>query len=126
MTNEQSIKGLADPADLIWNATIEQKADIQSPNLILSCRLAEMKAVGGKPIRFNRSYSLSPGSYVIEMSVGVENIADQPQDLAYRLEGANGITLEGWWYSNKISPEFLLRCGRTRCGLQILLLTAIN
>ena len=40
------------------------------------------------------------------MSVQIDNRDDKPQDLAYRLEGANGITLEGWWYSTKISPNF--------------------
>ncbi len=48
---------------------------------------------------------IGPDSYALDMSVQIDNLADEPQDLAYRLEGANGITLEGWWYSNKISPN---------------------
>ncbi len=67
---------------------------------------ADVEAAGGKPIRFHRSYTLAPDSYALGMSVEIENLADEPQQLAYRLEGPNGITLEGWWYSNKISPHF--------------------
>ncbi len=105
LANERSIKGLNDPADLIWNASREAVGDSQVAKFELQLSVREMKSIGGKPVRFKRSYTLVPGSYAIAMSVQVDNLANQPQDLAYRLEGPNGITLEGWWYSHKISPN---------------------
>lgn len=105
LTNERSINGLNDPAELIWNASREAVGESQVAKFDLQLSAAEMRLVGGNPVRFKRSYTLKPGSNAIEMSIQVDNLADEPQDLAYRLEGPNGITLEGWWYSNKISPN---------------------
>ncbi len=106
LTNQRSIQGLDDPTALIWNMSSDQQADTESVEFDFTFSAGEMQTIGGKPVRLKRSYSLTPGSYVIGMSVQVDNLSDQPQDLAYRLEGPNGITLEGWWYSNKISPNF--------------------
>lgn len=63
-------------------------------------------AVDG-PLTISRTYSVKPGSYLIDMNVAVQNGGSKPEKIAYRLEGPCGITLEGWWYSTKISPNFL-------------------
>ena len=42
----------------------------------------------------------------VQLSVEVENQCDQPVQLAYRLEGPNGLPLEGWWYQTKPSPHW--------------------
>lgn len=106
-TGESVIRGLNDPTELLWDAQSASSNDVDSIDFSLEMSASEMKAVGGKPVRLHRSYSLAPGSYSIDMVVEIENLADEPQRLAYRLEGANGITMEGWWYSNKISPNTL-------------------
>jgi YidC/Oxa1 family membrane protein insertase len=111
LTDARSIDGLNDPSELIWNVIQNSVVDgpaaaIAQAEFDVELTAAEMKAVGGHPIRFRHSYQLLPNSYSLDMAVQVENLADQPQDLAYRLEGPNGITLEGWWYSTKISPNF--------------------
>ena len=110
LTNEESIAGVDNPAQLIWTPNESTESDAQSPSAeaeyTLELSAAEMNAVGGGPIRMRRGYTLAPSTYAIEMSIQIDNLDDQPQDLAYRLEGANGITLEGWWYSTKISPNF--------------------
>lgn len=72
--------------------------------LPLSARRLGPRATGAMQIE--RSYTLRPGSYLIDMDVAVRNLGDQPQAVGYRLEGPNGITPEGWWYSTKISPNF--------------------
>ena len=106
LTGERSIIGLVDPSELVWDADVDRQGDSQTAEFSVALSEDEMGAVGGGPVRLQRSYTLNPGSYVIDMAVQVDNLSDQPQDLAYRLEGPNGLTLEGWWYSNKISPNF--------------------
>ena len=103
-TNARSIRGLTDPAKLVWNA----KQDDASGEAVFDIELSasEMKSIGGKPVRLRRSYALKPDTYLLDMSVQVENLADEPQRLAYRLNGVNGVTMEGWWYSNKINPTW--------------------
>ncbi|NND95868.1 MAG: membrane protein insertase YidC [Pirellulaceae bacterium] len=105
-TNEFHIDGLSDPADLIWNVTTAKDNTQSTAIFDLEMSAKEMAEVGGQPVRITRTYSLSPSSYVLDMMVEVENLGDQPQKLAYRLEGVNGVTMEGWWYSNKITPSF--------------------
>jgi len=119
---EKSLKALSDPGDLIWNVSEPNpgdesdevafaQTDAAAPGvekISFDVRLSEreMKLAGGHAIGMRRSYSLAPGSYLLDMDVQIDNRSSVPQQLAYRLEGVNGITLEGWWYSNKISPNW--------------------
>ncbi len=133
LPSERSIAGIENPGKMIWSlAEQAQSGDAQSgaaqsgdaqpgaaqsgeaakasPNASAAFKLelsaAEMKPIGGDRVQLTRSYSLAPASYVLDLSIQIDNLAKEQQDLAYRLEGANGITLEGWWYSTKISPNF--------------------
>ncbi|QDT10425.1 membrane protein insertase YidC [Planctomycetes bacterium K23_9] len=103
-TNGTSIRGLADPAKLVWNSRMDEASKEAVFDIQLSA--AEMKAIGGESVRLRRTYSLAPESYALDMSVQVENLGKEPQKLAYRLDGVNGVTMEGWWYSNKINPNW--------------------
>lgn len=104
--SQRSLAGLVNPMELNWNTSRSQTESEQAAEFSLELSQSEMEAVGGQAIRMQRRYTLSPGSYELDMLVQLDNTADQAQSLAYRLEGANGITLEGWWYSNKISPHW--------------------
>ena len=105
-TDAKAMTGLVDLADVNWNASASSEGDVQIAEYSVALSAKEMAVVGGKPVKLSRAYSLAPGSYKIGMSVQLENLAAEPQKLAYRLEGVNGLTLEGWWYSNKISPNW--------------------
>lgn len=102
---EQSIGGLVDPAGMIWDVS-EQPEDATSVNFTVGLSDTEMKAVGGEAVALTRSYALAPETYIIDTSIKIDNQGETEQQLAYRLEGFNGVTLEGWWYSNKISPNW--------------------
>ncbi|MFG0266479.1 MAG: YidC/Oxa1 family insertase periplasmic-domain containing protein, partial [Rhodopirellula sp. JB055] len=102
LSGEHTIEGMVDTGDLIWDAS--QDGDQVSYRLQLSD--SEMKPAAGKSVGLQRTYSLKPNSYSLDMDVQIDNRAEEAQELAYRIEGANGITLEGWWYSNKISPNW--------------------
>jgi YidC/Oxa1 family membrane protein insertase len=106
LPNQQSIAGIIDPSKLIWD--LDRQDGMAESRAAFSLRMsaAELAPIGGGAIRLQRSYALAPSSYAIDMSINVENASDASQDLAVRLAGANGITLEGWWYSTKISPNF--------------------
>lgn len=108
--SQRNITGLIDPMQQNWTingqGSDSSVANLSSAELSLELSNREMATVGGKSVRLRRSYALQPASYDIGMVVQIENLAESAQDLAYRLEGANGITLEGWWYSNRISPHW--------------------
>ena len=108
--SRRNITGLTDPMNLVWdvdsNSSVTSDSSSSSAALSLELSASEMSVVNGDAVRLKRSYSLAPGSYDLGLSIQIDNLSDESQDLAYRLEGANGITLEGWWYSNKISPHW--------------------
>ncbi|QDT03426.1 Membrane protein insertase YidC [Rubripirellula lacrimiformis] len=104
---KNKIPGYASPADLIWSTSGTSDSDEgESVTLQVELSQAEMEAVGGQSVRLQRTYAVKPADYSIDMQLQVDNLGDEAQDLSYRLEGPNGVTLEGWWYSNKISPNF--------------------
>lgn len=106
LPSDYAITGLEDPSELIWTADEGNADSDASLEYSLDMTASEMKAVGGQRVRFRRSYTLTPGSYALDMSIQIDNLGGEAQDIAYRLEGVNGLTLEGWWYSTKISPNF--------------------
>ncbi len=105
---ERSIAALNDPSNLVWNVNNDDDANANSQTVSFDVQLSEkeVQAAGGHAIGLRRSYTLHPGSFVLDMDVQIDNRSDESQQLAYRLEGINGVTLEGWWYSNKISPNW--------------------
>src|SRR5690606_18374108 len=46
-----------------------------------------------------------PG-YGLTLDVEVRNLSDQGVDVAYRLDGSNGLPLEGWWYAHRIGRSW--------------------
>lgn len=44
-------------------------------------------------------------TYHLTLEIEIRNLGEVPQQVAYQLDGANGLPLEGWWYSNKTHPR---------------------
>ena len=104
--NAPVIGGMVDPTELVWAGSTAKRGDLESAELMLDLDENDMRAVGGQPLRLRRAYNLAPGDFHLGLTVEIENLGQETQDLAYRLEGVNGVTLEGWWYSHKISPNW--------------------
>jgi YidC/Oxa1 family membrane protein insertase len=105
LTGKSAIQGL----EWISNATYEHELktdDAHDITFSLPITASELKNISDGPLTITRSYSLPKGSYLIDMNVAVENRGTTPKKVAYRLEGPCGVTLEGWWYVTKISPNF--------------------
>jgi len=45
-------------------------------------------------------------SYHLTLEVEIRNTGKLPRDVAYELDGPNGLPAEGWWYANKVSPHW--------------------
>jgi YidC/Oxa1 family membrane protein insertase len=54
--------------------------------------------------------SRSP-TYHFTLDLEIHNRGSTKQQIAYRLDGPNGLPLEGWWYSNKIHPRMFASAG---------------
>jgi YidC/Oxa1 family membrane protein insertase len=55
--------------------------------------------------------STDSAAYHIDVETLVRNLDSEPHVVAIRQEGLNGISLEGWWYSIKLSPDFFNAAG---------------
>lgn len=53
----------------------------------------------------------SESPYHLDLEIEFHNQTADVQDLVYRLDGPNGLPLEGWWYSNKIHPDLFYVAG---------------
>ncbi len=107
-----AITGLADPARLLWTPQSDpaeppavETTGQQTTTYRLPMTPEDLDGAA-EGLELLRSYTLTPGSYDLGMNLQIKNTGSRPSEVAYRLEGANGLTLEGWWYSNKKSPNW--------------------
>lgn len=49
--------------------------------------------------------------YHLDFEIELHNLSSQPQSLAYRLDGLNGLPTEGWWYLTKLHPQWFTSAG---------------
>jgi YidC/Oxa1 family membrane protein insertase len=104
-TGKSAINGLEWIVDAFYDWELSN-IDIQQASFKLPLTTKQLNGLGNGPLEIVRTYSLQPKSYLVDMTVAVRNTGDKPQNVAYRLEGPCGVTLEGWWYSTKISPHW--------------------
>jgi YidC/Oxa1 family membrane protein insertase len=45
-------------------------------------------------------------AYHLEFEVKIHNTGGASREVAYQLDGPNGLPIEGWWYSNKVSRNW--------------------
>lgn len=74
--------------------------------LVKRYRLMPMREGGGDTV------AATADAYTIDYETVVENRTQTPVDLAFRHECLVGLTLEGWWYSVKVSPYFFRGAGQ--------------
>lgn len=112
---QRELRGLPTQHNAIWSAITEQATEgavaARSYRLPLAGSSAEGALIREAASRSDalelvRSYQLPKKSYFLDLGVEIVNRTGAEQKLAYRLEGPNEVTLEGWWYSTKISPNY--------------------
>jgi YidC/Oxa1 family membrane protein insertase len=80
------------------------------------------RAIPDMNFKLIKRYTLTPApagsrsdenfpAYGFQLDVELENTGDAPQTFAYRLDGPNGLPVEGWWYAHKISQRWFSAAG---------------
>jgi YidC/Oxa1 family membrane protein insertase len=71
---------------------------------------------GGALDLVKRYRLLPPGDasdgYLLDLETVIVNRQEEAVDVSFRQEGLSGLTLEGWWYSVKISPYMFAGAGQ--------------
>lgn len=116
----------------IWRTQVAE--DGQSVEFHFPLDAVTLEKLGGRgPLEIVKRYRLDkPGDlaagagYHLQLEVELQNQSAEPIQLAYRLDGPNGLPTEGWWYSTKIHPHMFygagardVICGTDRQGFQL-------
>lgn len=114
--SDAEIRKLPSLYDSNWEVS-EQTAD----SVVFSKTLtsADLKKIGRDgSLKVTKRYSLPQANeaaktqkYHLDLVIGIENTHDEPLAVAYRLDGPNGIPLEGWWYSTKMHRDMFKGAG---------------
>jgi YidC/Oxa1 family membrane protein insertase len=124
LRDAEEIAGLPSLRTANWEM-VEVKDRGQGPAVEFRYLLTEndLKQAGANgSLRLVKRYRLAPTpkeslsdpthrSYHLTLEVEIQNLGPQDTQVAYRLDGPNGLPLEGWWYSTKIHPEWFATAG---------------
>jgi len=59
-----------------------------------------------EPVPDDQQANANYPGYGLTLEVEITNLAQGNQPIAYRLDGPNGLPIEGWWYAHKISRKW--------------------
>ncbi len=120
----ETIPGLEATLNEDWKAKSLEVADGQGMEFTLPLQSYLVGAGSKANLELVKRYRLhkasreqsqpaSPDSaaYHIDVETLVRNLDSEPHVVSIRQEGLNGVSLEGWWYSIKLSPDFFNAAG---------------
>ncbi len=82
----------------VASVTFRRRLVEQQIEIIKRYRLAEVPAEEAAHAGFP--------AYNLQLEIELRNLAADARDLAYRLDGPNGLPMEGWWYAYKIGRSW--------------------
>ena len=114
-SGEEEIRGLPSIINRNWNL---DKQTAESAEFSLTLNDADLKGIGQtgslkfiKRYKLVRSESAEGQKYHLDLEIEIRNVGKENKELAYRLSGATGLPLEGWWYSNKLHRDMWAGAG---------------
>jgi YidC/Oxa1 family membrane protein insertase len=87
--------------DSTWEIVKSDAESITFRKLVPEYRLELIKRYSLAPIPAEEQENRNYPAYGITLDVEVKNLGNEVVDLAYRLDGPNGLPIEGWWYTRK-------------------------
>ena len=93
-----------------WESKVVDENTVEFRWTVSEAELQKFGVTG--PIELVKRYRVVPTTeespdfnYHMEMEVEIHNKSETQQKISYRMDGPNGLPVEGWWYSNKIHPR---------------------
>ncbi len=107
---EKEIAGLPSLRKSNWEMHLPKgKQPAIEFHFLIDEQTAQAEGLAGA-LKIVKRYTLS-NTYHIDLDVSLHNQSPKAQKLAFRLDGPNGLPLEGWWYSNKVHPKMFRVAG---------------
>lgn len=120
--NEDEIRGLPSLRTGNWEISNESEGSVTFSMTLDEAALKAIGREGARSLIVRKRYSVpkltadeetkTPAKgYHVDLAIEIENTGAEPLALAYRLDGPNGIPLEGWWYSTKLHRDMFRGAG---------------
>jgi YidC/Oxa1 family membrane protein insertase len=87
--------------DSTWEIAESDEESITFRKLVPDYRLELIKRYSLSPIPAEEQDNRNYPAYGITLDVEIKNLDTETVDVAYRLDGPNGLPVEGWWYTRK-------------------------
>ncbi|WP_254507351.1 YidC/Oxa1 family insertase periplasmic-domain containing protein [Anatilimnocola floriformis] len=116
--NQDEIRGLPSFHESNWELGEQSESSVVFTKTLTADDLKKIGRTGS--LKVTKRYSVPQAAegtktpaqkYHLDLAVGVENTGDEQLAVAYRLDGPNGIPLEGWWYSTKMHRDMFKGAG---------------
>jgi len=115
--NEEEIRSLPSLHNSNWEIGEQNESSVVFTKTLTAADLKKIGRAGSAKV--TKRYSLPKAAeaskpsqkYHLDLAITVENTGDEQLAVAYRLDGPNGIPLEGWWYSTKMHRDMFRGAG---------------
>lgn len=92
--------------DSNWEIVEHDAKIITFRQLLPQQRLEVLKKYRLDPIPPDQQDNINYPGYSLTMEIEVRNLGEQATEVAYRLDGPNGLPIEGWWYARKFGRHW--------------------
>jgi len=91
-----------DLATGVWVVKSRGNDRLELSMVLPKLRLEVVKRFGLPSVPEESRSEIAFAGYHLDFDIEIRNLSKQPQEVTYRLQGPNGLPIEGWWYANKV------------------------
>ena len=99
-TSEAELDGV-DLLTTNWEVVSSDAKEIVFHRVLPRKKLEVWKRYRIAPIPLDQKSNANFPAYGLTLEIEFRNVSEQPRNIAYRLDGPNGLPIEGWWYARK-------------------------
>jgi YidC/Oxa1 family membrane protein insertase len=93
-------------AEGVWLATRIDDSTVEFRKTLRTLKLEVIKRFRLAEVPQDKRDDREFPGYHIDFDVEFKNLATEPQSVSYRLQGPNGLPVEGWWYAQKVGRRW--------------------
>ncbi len=92
--------------DTNWEIVESNSTSITFRQLLPQQKIEVIKKFRIEPIPPDQQDNENYPGYSLAFDIEIRNLSEQATEVAYRLDGPNGLPIEGWWYAQKFGREW--------------------
>jgi len=89
-----------------WEIAEHDTRSVTFRRLLPGRKLEVLKRYHLEPVPDDKIADANYPGYSLKLDLEVRNLGEDRLDLAYRLDGPNGLPIESWWFAHKISRNW--------------------